>query len=160
MRPLILALLSALGLARAHVTLVSPLGGEDVAGGSEFTIVWDADDHNCVYNLYFSPDSGKTWSAIALGIEQGVRAYKWTVPETDTPTAIVRILQDNVSGTDLDDRSPAFRIRSGSAIRVRAAGKRAARPFLSRGAVFLDQGPDRPLRLTVDGRSMILVPAQ
>jgi hypothetical protein len=96
--------------AQAHVDLSFPMGGEKLVGGSEFTIGWEADDHNCVYNLYFSGDSGENWSVIRLGLPQETRSFKWTVPETDTESAMVRILQDNAAGTDLDSKSPIFSI--------------------------------------------------
>lgn len=119
-----LALSAALALSgHAHVTLASPEGGERLQGGSAFTIVWDADDHNCVYNLYFSPDSGKTWSVIALDIDKEVRTHKWTVPEVTTDLGIIRILQDNLTGTDLDDRSPAFHIQASSPVRKERPGR-------------------------------------
>lgn len=102
--------------AQAHVDLAFPMGGEKLIGGSEFTIGWEADDHNCVYNLYFSADSGGNWSVIKLGLPQETRSFKWTVPETDTEKAIVRVLQDNASGTDLDSKSPVFSVKASAGI--------------------------------------------
>lgn len=117
-----IALLAA--LCSAHVTLTNPTGGESLDGGSQLTIAWDADDHNCVYNLYFSPDSGQTWSVIVLSLAQTTRSYPWTVPAQATAKGMVRVLQDNVTGTDLDDKSPVFTVRTVSDVRdaVRDAG--------------------------------------
>ena len=99
-----------------HVTLTNPEGGEKINGGSIFTIAWDADDHNCVYNLYFSPDSGENWSVIVLDLPQTVRSFKWTVPDENTDKGVIRILQDNMTGSDLDDRSTAFQVLATSGV--------------------------------------------
>jgi hypothetical protein len=115
--PPCLTLIACMALsAGAHVTLVSPEGGETISGGKVFTIVWDADEHTCVYNIYYSPDSGSTWSVVSLGIEQTVRTHKWNVPDSATGKGIIRILQDNVTGSDLDDRSKAFNVTATSGL--------------------------------------------
>jgi len=111
------------------VDLAFPMGGEKLIGGSQFTIGWEADDHNCVYNLYFSGDSGENWSVIKLGLPQETRSFKWTVPETDTEKGMVRILQDNASGTDLDAKSPVFSVKASTGIAP--SGPKAGRMALS-----------------------------
>lgn len=111
------ALIAGLSLsAAAHVTLVAPEGGETLSGGKVFTVVWDADSHDCVYNLYYSGDGGATFKAIVLGLGQDVRSYKWTVPDSATAKGMVRVLQDNKTGSDLDDRSKAFAISASAGI--------------------------------------------
>jgi hypothetical protein len=110
-------------LAQAHVFLSFPLGGEKIPGGSVYTIAWDADDHDCVYNLYFSPDSGGNWTAVVLDLAQTVRSYKWTVPNEATAKGIIRILQDNRTGTDLDDRSQAFTIEETAGVKAPVAAR-------------------------------------
>jgi hypothetical protein len=128
--PRILMAAACLGAwAQAHVDLTFPMGGEKLIGGSEFTIGWEADDHNCVYNLYFSENSGEDWSVIKLGLPQETRSFKWTVPETNTERAVVRILQDNATGTDLDSRSPVFDVKTSTGLAQ--SGRRAGRMALS-----------------------------
>lgn len=112
----LIAAVSAAALGYGHVTLTAPAGGENLKPGDTFTVKWTADDHDCVYNLYFSPDSGKNWNNIVLGLPKGDRTYAWTVPTAATALGMVRVFQDNVTGSDLEGKSKVFKIQAGSGI--------------------------------------------
>lgn len=66
------------------VTVEAPAGGERLAAGSTFNILWSATDGGSGVKangitLRFSGDSGGSWSLIA-GNEPNDGAYSWTVP--------------------------------------------------------------------------------
>lgn len=137
-------------VAQAHVTLVSPEGGETIPGGSTFTVVWDAEDHDCVYNIYYSPDGGTKWTVVALDIHQSTRTYKWKVPDSATTKGMIRVLQDNKTGTDLDGKSSTFRVTGPSGILpARSAGAGPQVAFAGdRTFIFLETG--RPARVVIE----------
>ncbi len=102
--------------ASAHVDLDAPFGGETLICGSTFSVQWHVvQEHDTAnWDLYYSVDGiGGPWVPIALDIPKGdtstgaVHTFAWTVPDSVTSTARVRVVQDNgsqdyegVSGTD------------------------------------------------------------
>jgi hypothetical protein len=135
---------------RAHVTLVSPEGGETLSGGSTFTVAWDADDHDCVYHLYYSPDSGAHWTVVALDIPRDTRTYKWQVPDSAGEKGMIRILQDNKTGTDLDDKSGAFRITGGSGIRAFQDPSRKLEMVFTADRTLVSLSLDAPVEAVIE----------
>lgn len=111
-----LATVSLVSLGLAHVSVTAPEGGEKLAAGSTFTVKWTADDHDCVYNLYHSADSGKTWKTIVLNLAKATRQHSWTVPTQGSTKAMVRVFQDNATGSDLEGKSKVFTIQGSTGI--------------------------------------------
>ncbi len=111
------AAISVASIGFAHVDLAAPVGGEVLAAGSNFTVKWTADDHDCVYNLYFSPDSGKTWVNIVQNLPKATRQHIWTMPAPSTTKGMVRVFQDNATGSDMEGKSKVFTIQGNTGIK-------------------------------------------
>lgn len=101
--------------ARGHVILDAPNGGEVLQGESTFTITWHIQiQHNLQnWDLWYSTTgAGGPWITIAMDLPPGdpsagsVHTYDWTVPNTPSDQARVRVKMDN-SGTDYEDISNA-----------------------------------------------------
>jgi hypothetical protein len=89
---------------------------------SVFTITWHVVIAHDLQNwdLWYSTDSGTNWIPIEMDLPPGnpdagsVHTYDWTVPDTPSDQARVRVRMDN-SGTDYYDGSKAdFTIASGT----------------------------------------------
>ena len=107
-------LLTALASSAAgHVTMIYPTGSEVFGPGQSIEIEWRLDvSHNQQnWDLYFSPDSGNTWEIIQLDISTGEMTYAWTVPDVETQTAMIQIVQDN-QGFDYWSTTKSFSIAS------------------------------------------------
>lgn len=100
------------GNAAAHVALDYPVGGEVFHQGDSVTIQW----HNLIYHgtsdfdLYFSNDGGSTWQTIVENLPESQFDYNWTVPNITTNSGRIRVIQDNVSGSDYSATSADFNI--------------------------------------------------
>ena len=74
------------------VHVVSPQGGELLAGGTTQTISWAASDTNnnplALIELYYSLDDGDTWEYIDSTADTG--AYEWNVPDVATHEARIK----------------------------------------------------------------------
>ncbi|WP_050048364.1 Ig-like domain-containing protein [Halanaeroarchaeum sulfurireducens] len=90
------------------VTVDQPNGGERLAGGSTFDILWTATDAGGIatdgIDLAYSPDGGTTWTTIATG-ETNDGTYTWTVPSIDSTTVLVRVQATDTSGNMGQDES-------------------------------------------------------
>jgi hypothetical protein len=71
--------------------LISPSGGEIWAVGSKHSILWDESELGWgeVLTILYSTDSGVTWNQIYKGTDPGY--YEWTIPDTPTTKARVRV---------------------------------------------------------------------
>ncbi len=89
------------------ITLSAPNGGESLVAGSLSSVAWASTGTGISYvNLYYSVDSGSTWTSIATN-EQNDGMYSWAVPSIASSTVMIK-----VEGTDLvtvsdDDSSDA-----------------------------------------------------
>ncbi|MBD3242864.1 MAG: hypothetical protein GF331_19890 [Chitinivibrionales bacterium] len=77
------------------LTMTSPAGGESLTGGSVQHITWQSVATGAV-NLYYSLDEGETWHKIntdsaVLSTQPRWQNYPWTVPQTPTSTALVKV---------------------------------------------------------------------
>jgi len=75
--------------------LITPTGGERIAGGSTFTIRWSktAAVGNC--DLFYSKDAGKSWESITTGVLGAT--FDWTVPSIVSDSVMVRVRQSSGS---------------------------------------------------------------
>jgi hypothetical protein len=96
-----------------------PNGGETLYGDSLAVIRWrnvtpfQADS----FSLFYSSDSGMTYSPVAQGIPGSDSAYTWTVPKTYSDDCFVMLwAYQNATGWDFSDSH--FRIRDGTGVEV------------------------------------------
>jgi len=84
-----------------EVVLTYPLGGESLVPGESELIRWDAFGVSQTFKLEWSANNGQSWELIAEGLAGGDRYYSWTVPNTTTGEALVRITKgSSVSESD------------------------------------------------------------
>jgi len=72
------------------ITLRRPTGGDVIAGGSVFQILWQSDDNEAVtsHAIRLSADGGKTFQPISGATSLGgvAQSFSWVVPADITPT--------------------------------------------------------------------------
>ena len=104
--------LTVLSTAFAHVDLEYPKGNETFSPGETITIKWKiAIAHNTNnWDIFFSSDNGQNWETIKEDINVNNLTYVWTLPQINTSTAKIRVIQDN-QGTNYDSTSDAFIIQ-------------------------------------------------
>lgn len=112
----LIVVLCSMGLvpvARAHVTLTNPKGGETFTPGSQVKIEWQLDIAHTQDNwdLYFSSDGGVTWESLAADLPVAARSYEWTVPEIETTEGRIKVIQDN-QGLDYVSSCDNFSIQA------------------------------------------------
>jgi len=96
-----------------QISLVSPNGGQVWGTGSSQTITWVATDNVGVtgIDLAVSLDNGATFTPIASG-ETNDGAYQWTVPDSLTENALIRVTASDAAGNQAsDDSDNTFAIR-------------------------------------------------
>jgi hypothetical protein len=89
------------------VTVTSPNGGEVLAVGASVPITWSASDNAGVANvdIAYSTDGGATYpNVIATGVAN-TGSYPWTVPNTPTATARVRLTAHDTGCSSAADAS-------------------------------------------------------
>ena len=88
------------------VKVVSPNGGEDWMKGRDYPITWTASGNlgTTPISLYYSDDRGETWNLIA-DLEANDGVYSWTVPDDQTPDAMIKIVVVDLDGKTAMDMS-------------------------------------------------------
>jgi PKD repeat protein len=81
-----------------EVVITHPVGGEKFVPGSSEIIRWDAPEGTTNFTLEYSIDNGSTWNNIAT-VNAGLRDFSWTVPNTVTHQAKVRVTSGNSSSS-------------------------------------------------------------
>jgi hypothetical protein len=99
-------------LTLGHVGLDYPEGGETFNASDTVNIQWEIliDHGECNWDLFFSTDSGKTWSTVANNLPKSRLEYDWTVPAYATTGGRIKVIQDNSAGSDYEDSSGDFTI--------------------------------------------------
>ncbi len=147
------------GPAAAHVTLEVPNGGEVLKPGTVFTIRWRiVIAHNLQnWDLWYRTGPSEQWLTIAMDLPPGdptrgsIHTYKWTVPNTPTDRARVRVRMDN-SGQDYEDISDGdFIIEGGVACEKVKKVKVKCRRGKLKASVVSDLPRNTVLHLTRDG---------
>ncbi len=105
--------------ALAHVTLDSPLGGENLNGGFLFPIEWHpAIEHDTIdWDLWYSTTGPSgPWLEIASDLPLGdpsqnaPHSFDWYVPNSALSQAWVRVRQDNTGQDYFDVSSASFSV--------------------------------------------------
>ncbi len=90
-------------LIGSSLSLTSPNGGENWQVGSVRNISWTSSGISNV-KLEFTTDNGASWSTIIASTAASTGSYSWTIPNTPTTQAKVRISDAvNASVNDLSD---------------------------------------------------------
>jgi len=120
MLSLTILILSAILTANvsAHVILDYPEGGENFHMGEVVQIQWQLAQYHgpANWDLYFSSNGGVTWEPIALNLPETQLTYDWTVPNIETTSGRVKVIQDNNVGIDYEDSSGDFIISTPTGI--------------------------------------------
>lgn len=94
-------------MLRDELTLTYPIGGESMLPSETQRIYWDSyGDTNGTFDLSYSTDSGMTWTSIVSGLPNDTRFYDWTVPNTITGNAKIRVER----GVMIDESAEGFSI--------------------------------------------------
>jgi YD repeat-containing protein len=86
------------------ITLRRPTGGEVIAGGTVFQIVWQSDDNIAVasHTIRLSTDGGKTFQPIAgaSALSGVAQSFPWVVPSDIAPsrTALIQVMATDKAG--------------------------------------------------------------
>jgi predicted GH43/DUF377 family glycosyl hydrolase len=91
-----------------EVTVTSPNGGEDWMKTKTYPVTWVAvgNLNSTSVNLEYSTDNGTTWSSIA-DRQPKTGLYKWTVANTETSGALVKVTVTDIDGDVATDTSDA-----------------------------------------------------
>lgn len=114
--PILIALFFILlgPIAYSHVDIDYPKGEETLMPFKSITIKWTEaqyhDENN--WDLYYSLDGGEEWNIIVTNLDESIREYDWEIPKAETTNALVKIIQDNKSGTDYEGVSQELTITS------------------------------------------------
>lgn len=94
---------------KKQITLQAPNKVDSLFGSSLYIIQWKQNNIDQV-NLKFSPDNGISWKTIINQYPATANKYEWTVPNTPTGIALVKI-EDFSDTTVFDNSDTNFVIR-------------------------------------------------
>ncbi|MFL5347220.1 MAG: lamin tail domain-containing protein [Hyalangium sp.] len=94
------------------LAVTSPNGGESWAGSSSHAITWSSSNVSNV-KLEYTLNNGTSWTVIASSVAASTGSYTWTVPNSASTQARVRIT-DAVNGTPTDTSNAVFTITTAS----------------------------------------------
>lgn len=107
------SLVATASVAQAHVTVLSPNGGETLQAGDQVLVEWTVAISHTLLNWdmwYSTTGPSGPWITVAMDLPPGSNAvgsphsYLWTVPDTPSTQVRVRLRMDN-TGTDYYDIS-------------------------------------------------------
>jgi Lamin Tail Domain len=118
-----------------QVTVVSPNGGESLAGGSTQNISWTSSNVANV-RIEYTLDGGANWTVITSSTAASTGSFAWTLPTTSTSTARVRVSDTATTATDQSDGTFTITVASAPAqviineIRANEPGSNTAGEFI------------------------------
>ena len=74
-----------------EIKVTYPNGGEDIATGEVARIHWDAYVQTGTFDVDYSLNGGSTWNSIAQGLSADTRLTNWTVPNSYSENALIRV---------------------------------------------------------------------
>lgn len=84
------------------ISITSPTGSDSFEGGDVVTIDWAVTGSGVsTVKLYYSVDGGDHYTSLASGLSKSA-TYDWTVPNTDTDTAIIKAVAMDSGSATLD----------------------------------------------------------
>ncbi len=90
------------------ITVISPNGGESLAVGSAFDIIWTSTGNISVVNIEFSADNGSSWMTIVSYVANS-GSFFWDISSLPSSSCLVRI-SDALDGDPWDVSDSAFSI--------------------------------------------------
>lgn len=106
--------LSGNGTSASSLTVLIPNGGESWQANSVHNITWNATALDRVEISYKTSPTG-AWQRIVQNIPASPSSYAWTIPNTPTTQARVKIV-DRTSGAVLDSSDAFFTIQSPNSV--------------------------------------------
>ena len=88
------------------ITVVHPVGGEGLIPGTTDRIHWDAYGSSLSFLVEYTDDNGASWNIVSNAVSGASRFTTWTVPNTVTGQAKVRVTR----GTASDESDANFTI--------------------------------------------------
>ncbi|MBI4304162.1 MAG: fibronectin type III domain-containing protein [Chloroflexi bacterium] len=100
-----------------EIEVTSPNGGEELVGGSTFTITWggivvndDTPVPELKIDIFFSPDNGRNFERI-VHLEDNPGAFRWQVPNINTDQGLIKVqVTDRHGNTGQDVSDTTFTI--------------------------------------------------
>lgn len=90
------------GGGAASVTVTTPNGGESWAGGSAQSITWTSSGVTNV-KLEYTLDGGTSWTTITSSTAASAGSYSWTVPNSASTNAKVRVTDTGSTASDVSN---------------------------------------------------------
>lgn len=115
-------------LEEQELAVTYPSGNEGWVPGETEVVRWDAFGQSGNFTLEVSTDSMATWQTIAAQIPAHIRYYEWTVPNTVTGRAFIRVRRGNHTATS----AAPFNIIGLPDFQIRSDGEYMARVFWPR----------------------------
>ncbi len=95
------------------IVITSPNGGEVWQGLSNHNITWSPAGTSGIFNISYSTNNGTSWTTVATNV--AANNYNWTVPNTPSTQALVRVA-DATTSCQLDISNAVFEISAATPI--------------------------------------------
>lgn len=105
-----------------NLTVLTPNGGERWQSGASQSVTWNATSSISNVDIWYSSDNGTNWLNVATGLVAASGAYSWTLPQTPTTNALVKVV-DAASNLEIRDSSDAVFTISSLALTSPAGGE-------------------------------------
>ena len=102
----------------SFLTLIQPNGGNQLYPGNQFTVTWTNSTDVVDISIDYSTDNGSTWVVISPSEPATTTQYIWTVPQTPSQTALLRI-RDNNNPILIDTSNLSFAIAQETQLKYR-----------------------------------------
>ena len=97
------------------ITVTAPNGGEEIPGGSTYTVTWESAGNITAVHIQYQLDGG-SWKTADVN-QDNTGSYEWDVPNTPSTTVKVRVIA--TTGGILDESDAVFTItEGGTGIRI------------------------------------------
>lgn len=87
------------------LTVIAPNGGEQWIVGTQQTIRWNSDFVSRI-RIDYSTDGGNRWQLISISYDATLQSYQWTIPNTPTTQALVRLRRIGDTSTSAQSSAP------------------------------------------------------
>ena len=81
------------------IKITYPIGGESFVPAETEYIRWDAYGTTGTFKVEYSSNAGTTWATLSSAVSGSARYYTWTVPNTITDKALIRVSRNAATST-------------------------------------------------------------